>query len=76
MVFNATFNNISDILVQETGVTEKKPTDMPQVTDKLYIHAVHFAVNRHLCHRYAITTRMVSVSSQTLIKIPSIYSKK
>jgi hypothetical protein len=42
MVFNATFNNISDIswrsvlLVEETGIPEEKTTNLPQVTDKLY----------------------------------------
>jgi hypothetical protein len=43
MVFSATFNNSSAIswwsvlLVEETGVPEKKkPTDLTQVTDKLY----------------------------------------
>ena len=47
MVFNATFNNISDIstrtvlLVKESGVPEKKNTDMSQVIDKLY-HIVRF----------------------------------
>jgi hypothetical protein len=41
MVFNATYNNISDIswrsvlLVEETRVPEKT-TDLLQVTDKLY----------------------------------------
>jgi hypothetical protein len=41
MVFNATFNNISDIswrsvlLEEETGVAEKT-TDLSHVTDKLY----------------------------------------
>jgi hypothetical protein len=42
MVFNATFNNISDIswrsvlLVEETGIPQEKTTNLPQVTDKLY----------------------------------------
>jgi hypothetical protein len=42
MEFNATFNNISvipwrsNLLVEETGTPEKKPTDLSQVTDKLY----------------------------------------
>ena len=41
MVFNATFNNCSVIswrsalLVGETGVLGKKPTDLSQITDKL-----------------------------------------
>jgi hypothetical protein len=34
MVFNATFNNISVLLVEETEVPEKT-TDLSQVTDKL-----------------------------------------
>jgi hypothetical protein len=41
MVFNATFNNISVLLVEETGVPGKKEypektADLPQVTDNLY----------------------------------------
>ena len=35
MVFNVTFNNISVILVEETGVPEKT-INLSQITDKLY----------------------------------------
>jgi hypothetical protein len=46
MVFNTTFNNISAIwwrsvlFVEETEVPEKKTTNLPQVTDKLYHNVV------------------------------------
>ena len=36
ILFSVTFNNISVLLVEETGVPGKKPTDFLQVTDKLY----------------------------------------
>jgi hypothetical protein len=35
MVFNTTFNTISVLLIEETGVPGKN-TDMPLITDNLY----------------------------------------
>jgi hypothetical protein len=39
MAFNAIFNNISVLLVMETGVSAKKTTDLLLVTDKLYLYS-------------------------------------
>ena len=42
-MFNATFNNISVLLMEDTEYTEKT-TDLSQVTDNVYHHdgPVHF----------------------------------
>ena len=45
MVFNATFNNNSDILWQSILLVEET-TDLPQVTDKLLSHNVILSTPR------------------------------
>jgi hypothetical protein len=61
MVFDATFNNISVIswrsllLVEETGIPGKNPTDLTQVTDKLY----HIMLYTSPWRRFDLTTSVV-----------------
>ena len=50
MVFNTTFNNISDMLWLSVSLVEKseeKTTDLLQVTDKLLSHNVVSSTPRH-----------------------------
>ena len=58
MVFNATFNNISVILWWSVLLMEEteKPTDLLQVTDKLYyinVYRVHLAMSGIQNHNFS-----------------------
>ena len=47
MVFNATFNNISDLLVEETGIPDEihGPAQVTDKLDHMNLYLVHFAMS-------------------------------
>jgi hypothetical protein len=58
MVFNATYNNISVLLMEETGIPREshRPTFfVPQITDKLYhimLYRVYLPMNGVRTHNF------------------------
>jgi len=56
MVFKATFNHISVLLVQEIKSTQINPTDLPQIIEKIYhiiLYQVHLAISRIQTHKFS-----------------------
>jgi hypothetical protein len=59
MLFNVTFNNISNILRRSVLLVEysKEPTDLHSITDKHYhikFHRIHLAISGIQTHNFSV----------------------